>query len=142
LRVDRLAATSGAHATPRIHATPRTEARDGSHGRAETTSAGASQTVRVNTKNHHEHAAVARRALDFLNEKTGRNFHPVKANLQLIVARLREGFTETQLRQVIAKKSREWIDDDKMAEYLRPATLFNATKFAQYSGELGTARDA
>ena len=26
--------------------------------------------------------------------------------------------------------------DEKMRNYLRPATLFNATKFSQYSGEL------
>ena len=37
---------------------------------------------------------------------------------------------------VIAKKVREWGADPKMSTYLRPATLFNATKFAQYQGEL------
>jgi uncharacterized phage protein (TIGR02220 family) len=77
--------------------------------------------------------------LDFLNEKTGRSYKPVKANLNLITARLREGATEDDLRAVIAKKCREWLGDEKMADYLRPATLFNATKFAQYQGELGTA---
>ncbi len=74
--------------------------------------------------------------LAFLNEKTGRNYRPVKANLKLIVARLESGVSVTQCRQVIAKKTREWQDDIKMAEYLRPATLFNATKFEQYLGEL------
>jgi hypothetical protein len=37
---------------------------------------------------------------------------------------------------VIAKKCREWLHDEHMNEYLRPATLFNRTKFAQYQGEL------
>lgn len=74
--------------------------------------------------------------LAFLNEKTGRNYQPVKANIQLIAARLREGATVVQLRQVIAKKCREWRDDPTQEIYLRPKTLFNATNFANYQGEL------
>ena len=73
--------------------------------------------------------------LIFLNEKTGKKYQPVKANLSLISARLKE-YSEDQLRQVIAKKCREWGTDDKMAQYLRPKTLFNATNFANYAGEL------
>jgi uncharacterized phage protein (TIGR02220 family) len=82
---------------------------------------------------------VAKSILNFLNEKTGRRYRPVEANLKLIVARLQGGATEQTLRQVIAKKCREWAADEKMALYLRPATLFNATKFAQYEGELGAS---
>ena len=74
--------------------------------------------------------------LNFLNEKTGRHYKPKKVNLDLIIARLKEGTTEEELRQVIAKKCREWTGDATMAMYLRPATLFNRTKFAQYEGEL------
>lgn len=77
--------------------------------------------------------------LQFLNEKTGRNYEPVPANLELIIARLKEGSTVDDLRAVVAKKCREWSADEKMAQYLRPATLFNRTKFAQYRGELETA---
>jgi uncharacterized phage protein (TIGR02220 family) len=74
--------------------------------------------------------------LEFLNEKTGRVYRPVDANLKLIIARLASGATVMDCRQVIAKKTREWRGDSKMSEYLRPATLFNATKFEQYMGEL------
>ncbi len=74
--------------------------------------------------------------LAFLNEKTGRNYKPVKANIQLIAARIREGATVVELRQVIAKKCREWRDDPQQEIYLRPKTLFNATNFANYQGEL------
>lgn len=74
--------------------------------------------------------------LDFLNLKTGRRYRPVPANTKLITARLKEGATVNEMKQVVAKKCREWANDDVMAEYLRPATLFNATKFAQYQGEL------
>jgi len=78
-------------------------------------------------------------ALGFLNEKTGRNYQPVPANVDMIVARLKEGNTVEDCRAVIAKKCREWGADERMSEYLRPATLFNRTKFAQYRGEIGNA---
>ncbi|MCE3238742.1 MAG: hypothetical protein K0R24_1723 [Gammaproteobacteria bacterium] len=74
--------------------------------------------------------------LQFLNEKTHRAYRPVDSNIKLIMARLKSGATVMDCRQVIAKKTREWKGNDKMAEYLRPATLFNATKFEQYLGEL------
>jgi uncharacterized phage protein (TIGR02220 family) len=82
----------------------------------------------------------AKGVLEFLNTKANRAYQPVEANLELILARLKEGATDVQLRQVVAKKCREWGTDEKMAEYLRPATLFNRTKFAQYVGELVSAR--
>lgn len=82
------------------------------------------------------------RVLQFLNEKTGRGYKPVKANLELIAARLKEGASVDDCRAVIAKKCREWLGDEKMAMYLRPATLFNRTKFAQYQGELGAEEPA
>lgn len=74
--------------------------------------------------------------LEFLNEKTGKKFRNVDANLNLIVARLKSGITVQKCFSVIAKKRRDWIGDEKMAPYLRPATLFNKTKFEQYLGEL------
>lgn len=74
--------------------------------------------------------------LNFLNEKTGRVFRPVDTNLKLITARLKSGATVQDCKCVIAKKRRDWIGDEKMSSYLRPATLFNATKFEQYLGEL------
>lgn len=87
-----------------------------------------------NGNTHHRSDAIA--VLQFLNEKAGRAYQPTEPNLKLIVGRLKEGATVQQCRQVIAKKTREWSIKPDMAEYLRPATLFNATKFAQYVGEL------
>lgn len=87
-------------------------------------------------KNGSHYNPLAREVLDFLNAKAGRSYQPVDANLKLIVARLKEGASVQDCRAVIAKKCREWGSDEKMAEYLRPATLFNALKFGQYRGEL------
>lgn len=78
----------------------------------------------------------ARRVLAFLNEKAGRRYRENRVNLDFIKARLKDGATVTECRQVIVKKCREWKGDAKMELYLRPATLFNRTKFAQYQGEL------
>lgn len=83
-----------------------------------------------------ERRQTAREILGFLNAKTGRNYRMVDANLGPIMARLKEGASERDFRVVIARKCREWGTDEKMAHYLRPATLFNATKFAQYVGEV------
>jgi len=77
--------------------------------------------------------------LDYLNEKTGRSYRAVKANVSLIAARLNESTVE-ECRAVIDAKVAAWQHDKKMREYLRPATLFNATKFANYVGELGFSR--
>lgn len=89
---------------------------------------------RQNGNTHYRTDAIA--VLQFLNEKAGRNYQATEPNLSLIVGRLKEGATVQQCRQVIAKKTREWSIKPDMAEYLRPATLFNRTKFAQYVGEL------
>jgi uncharacterized phage protein (TIGR02220 family) len=75
--------------------------------------------------------------LAFLNTKTGRTFRPTPSNLALIEARLKAGASIEDCRGVIVRKVRAWATDPKMATYLRPATLFNATKFDQYIGEQG-----
>jgi len=72
----------------------------------------------------------------FLNEKTGKQFPPTEANVGEVVARLREGFTPIQIRQVIVMKAREWRNDADMRKYLRPDTLFGRKKFSNYVGEL------
>jgi uncharacterized phage protein (TIGR02220 family) len=81
---------------------------------------------------------AAAEVLAHLNEKTERNYKPVLANLSLIAARLKEGATPEECRRVIDAKATEWGSSEKMSKFLRPATLFNATKFAQYVGELAS----
>lgn len=85
---------------------------------------------------HYPFRTNAITVLNFLNERAGRNYQPTRVNLDLIVARLREGATVTQCKAIISRKVAAWGEDPKMAPYLRPATLFNATKFSSYQGEL------
>ncbi len=85
----------------------------------------------------HEPNELASQAIDYLNQKTGRRYEAVEANLKLVRARLREGHTLSIIRQVVDHKCEQWSKDPKMREYLRPSTLFNAEKFNQYVGQLG-----
>lgn len=74
--------------------------------------------------------------LEFLNAKTGHGYRPVAVNIDQIKARLKEGATPQECKQIIAMKTREWKNDPVMSKFLRPATLFNRTKFWQYHGQL------
>lgn len=72
------------------------------------------------------------RILDYLNEKTGRNYKATsKATQKHINARFVEGYTEDDFKKVIDNKVAEWLHDPKMQTYLRPDTLFG-TKFDSY----------
>jgi len=82
--------------------------------------------------------------LEFLNEKTGKSFQPFiggngsqrpSSALELILNRLNDGHTSQNIRGVIARKSREWREDDKMRSFLRPKTLFSKQNFENYLGE-------
>jgi uncharacterized phage protein (TIGR02220 family) len=82
--------------------------------------------------------------LQFLNEKTGRKFRGLDgngrptANLDFIVKRLKTGVSVQDCKTVIARKFRDWGNDDKMQTFLRPETLFAARKFESYLGECTT----
>ena len=84
------------------------------------------------------HDADARAVLEFLNSKRPgkRGFRPTEQNLRFIRARLDSGATPAELRQVVVVKSRQAGTGEFDPRYLRPATLFNATMFEQYLGEL------
>ena len=70
--------------------------------------------------------------VDYLNKSAGTNYRASsKKTQQLIKARINEGYTLEDFRVVIEKKTREWINDNKMKAYLRPETLFG-TKFEGY----------
>lgn len=74
--------------------------------------------------------------IDYLNQKTGKKFRvTTSANKSLIKARFKEGFTESDFKQVIDNKVSTWINDKKMTEYLRPQTLFG-TKFESYLNDV------
>lgn len=77
----------------------------------------------------------ARYILAFLNKVTGHKYQDAEANTKLIRSRLKESSVR-QAKHLIVVMADRWETDDKMREYLRPATLFNATNYHQYLGQL------
>ena len=76
--------------------------------------------------------------VQYLNQKTNKNFkHTSKVTQRHIRARLAEGFTVSDFKQVIDNKCSDWLRDQKMKEYLRPETLFG-TKFESYLNSKST----
>ena len=74
-----------------------------------------------------------------MNEKTGRTkeeencFDPkAKSNVDLIRARFNEGRTVKDFITVIDNKLNDWLNNEKMFEFLRPSTLFSRGNFENY----------
>lgn len=88
--------------------------------------------VEIITSDKPEATPPYKEIVDYLNNSAGTNYRASsKKTQQLIKARYNEGFTLEDFRVVIEKKTREWINDNKMKAYLRPETLFG-TKFEGY----------
>ena len=83
--------------------------------------------------------AIAAKAVDYLNAKAGTKYRHTDGTLRLPIARVIEGATEADLLAVIDHKVAQAAKGDFDRKYLRPETLFNATKFASYVGQLAQA---
>lgn len=74
----------------------------------------------------------SRTVLHLLNETSGRSFRETDPNLTFISSRLREpGVDLSGVRKMIERQCKRWKGTEQ-AEYLRPETLFNKTKFDGY----------
>lgn len=74
----------------------------------------------------------ARAVLHILNEIAGRSFRETDANLKLIKMRLKEPGVEVEgIRKMIKRQLDMWRGTE-FERFLRPETLFNATKFSGY----------
>ncbi len=82
-----------------------------------------------------EDAAVSA-VLERLSARTGVAYRSPEHRVK-ILARLRDGHTEHDLRAVIAycADERGWQDDPRMHQFLRPATLFGPQTIAKYVDE-------
>jgi len=78
-------------------------------------------------------ASYCKQIIDFLNLKTGRHYSVnSKAIQDILRARYNENRTIKDCKLVIASKCRDWLTDDRMNKYLRPATLFRRMNFDSY----------
>ena len=74
----------------------------------------------------------SRAVLHMLNEVAGRNFRETDQNLKIIKMRLKEPGVEVQEVRKMIQRQRDMWTGTEFERYLRPETLFNATKFASY----------
>ncbi len=74
----------------------------------------------------------AKQVLNYLNQVTGSRYQVSKSSLDNIRARLREGFTTEEHQLTVDYMHAKWGGDLEMAEYLRPSTLFQPSKFPGY----------
>ncbi len=79
-------------------------------------------------------------AITYLNSVAGTKFRPTVATTTLLRARLDSGFTYEDVKRVIDLKCAQWMGTP-MEKYIRPATLFNRTKFESYAGEKGKIQE-
>lgn len=73
--------------------------------------------------------------IDYLNKRTGKKYSAkTKKTAQLIHKLLDNGFTIEDFERVIDIKCKQWLNNEKMNQYLRPRTLFSE-KFEDYLNE-------
>nr|DAM44259.1 MAG TPA: hypothetical protein [Caudoviricetes sp.] len=70
--------------------------------------------------------------LTHLNQVSGSRYQKSKTSLENIRARLREGYTVSDLTLVIDLKHEHWNGNDAQYQYMRPETLFGPKKFEGY----------
>jgi uncharacterized phage protein (TIGR02220 family) len=75
---------------------------------------------------------IAIQIIEYLNTKAETTFSvKLGSNIELICARLKEGYTISDFKSVIDKKVKDWKGTD-WAKFLRPNTLFAKTKIENY----------
>lgn len=75
----------------------------------------------------------AKAVLSKMNEVLSSKYKAsTKSHIQFINGRLSDGYSVDELMLVVNHKFNEWKSDPKMAQYLRPQTLFQTGKFDGY----------
>ena len=82
-------------------------------------------------ENKSKYSAECEEIISYLNSKAGTHYRNVDSNRKLISARMKEGYTVEDFKTVIDKKCDEWKGTD-MQQFIRPVTLFQASKFENY----------
>ncbi len=79
--------------------------------------------------------------IQYLNELNGTNLRTdTKATVRLIQQRFSEGYTLTELKEIIEYKIAEWRGTDQ-EKWIQPDTLFNGEKCAKYRNHVQAAKD-
>ena len=89
-------------------------------------------TTNILSDSNESDRVLFKNIIDYLNSKANTHYrYTTKKTKQLIKARINDGFTYEDFKTVIDKKTDDWLNNKKMAKYLRPVTLFG-TNFESY----------
>ena len=88
----------------------------------------------INKTDSNTYIGVCTEIISYLNEKTSSRYRSTDTTKKLIRARMEEGFTKEDFFTVIDNKVKTWKGTE-WEKYLRPSTLFNASKFQGYLNE-------
>jgi len=92
--------------------------------------------IKSNKNNIVEELDIVHEIISYLNQTALKNFKATTtATKRLVNARLADGYTLEHFKCVIDTKVKQWLHNHEMNKYLRPDTLFNATKFEGYLNE-------
>ena len=95
------------------------------------------QITTNNNDNNEKNEEESKYVIEYLNQQTNYNYKFVDKNIKLVSNRLKE-YSKDELLAMIDYKCSEWLQDERFKKYLRPATLFNASKCADYIAQLQT----
>ena len=71
--------------------------------------------------------------IEYYNQSLGKRLNPkTESYKKIIQARLDEGYSVEDFKTVIDNKVADWGCDSKMAQNLKPSTLFRACHFDEY----------
>ena len=84
-----------------------------------------------------KHCPDCRAVVDHLNLKTGRRYQAEGKSAGYVHAR-HETYGVPACIEVIDRKVRDWSAHPRWSNFLRPETLFNATKFDAYVNQAST----
>lgn len=79
--------------------------------------------------------------LNLLNELTGKRFKPIKSNLSPISARLKDGYTIQELKEIVQVKTLDWKNNETMNQHLCPTTLFRPSNTEKYLNYILTIKE-
>lgn len=78
-----------------------------------------------------EYSEVVSNIINYLNKKLDTRYRQTSTTQNLIVSKLKTGYTYDDFVTVIDNKYNDWFNDEQFSKYLRPSTLFG-NKFENY----------
>lgn len=84
-------------------------------------------------KKANKYEAEIKEVIEFLNSKTGGRHKPTnKQTIKDLTRWFKQGYIVEDIKRMISFKCNQWLNDQKMRDYLAPKTLFRLSNFEGY----------